>query len=161
MIHGLSPGPLLFINSVELVYSVFAACLIANVIMLLMEFFGIRIFVRLLLIPKYYLMPVILVLCAVGAYALNNRLFDVQIIFYFGIVGYLMAKLKLPLAPFILAFILGPLVETNLLRGMMMTDGSFLPFLTRPLSGFFLGTTAVILAACAIRETRRIMRQRP
>ena len=157
MIHGLTPGPLLFINSVDLVYSVFAACLVVNVMMLCVEFYFIRGFVRLLLVPKYILMPIILVMCTVGAYALNNRLFDVQSIFYFGIVGYLMSKFRVSVAPLILGFILGNLVETNLLRGMMMTDGSFIPFLTRPLSGFFLAVTVILLMYSIIKELRRAL----
>ncbi len=155
MIHGLTPGPLLFTTSADLVYGIFAACLIANVMMILLEFFGIRIFVRMLLIPKYILMPIILVLCTVGAYAVNSRAFDVQSILLFGIVGYLMSKFRLPVAPFILSFILGNLVETNLRRGLMMTDGSFLPFINRPLSGAFLAVTVIVLAVCTVREVQR------
>lgn len=138
LIHGLTPGPLLFKTNADFVYGIFAACLVANVIMLFLEFFGLRIYVKLLKVPKYILLPVIMVMCAVGAYAVNSRVFDLQSILFFGLVGYLMNKGNLPIAPAILSFILCPLVETNLRRGLMLTEGSFLAFFTRPISLFFL-----------------------
>ncbi len=160
MIHGLNPGPLLFTTSAELVYAIFAACIVCNFLMIIFEFFGIRIFIRMLMIPKYILMPVILVLCTVGSYAVNSRTFDAQSIVLFGVIGYLMSKLKMPVAPFILSFILGNLVETNLRRGLMMTDGSFTPFITRPLSGAFLLITVVVLLLSSYREVKRFRRSR-
>ncbi len=155
MIHGLTPGPLLFTTSAELVYTIFAACLVANVIMIITEFFGIRIFVKMLLIPKYILMPIIIAMCTVGAYAVANRAFDVQSILGFGILGYLMSKLKMPLAPFILAFILGTTVETNFRRGLMMTDGNYLPFITRPIAAVFMAITCIVLVTCVWKEWKR------
>lgn len=138
MIHGLTPGPLLFKTNADFVYGIFAACLVANVIMLLLEFFGLRIYVKLLKIPKYLLMPVIIVLCTVGAFSVNSQVFNVWCILLFGVIGYLMVKGGLPIAPAILGFILGPLVETNLRRGLMLTEGSFLGFLERPIALTFL-----------------------
>ena len=138
MIHGLTPGPLLFTQSADLVYTIFAVCILANVIMLILELGGMRIFIKLLSIPKHILLPIVLVLCTVGAFATNNRIFDVQSIILFGILGYLMSKFKLPVAPFILSFILGDLVETNLRRGLMLTKGSFWEFFTHPIAAVFM-----------------------
>ena len=81
MLHGIMPGPLLFENSGDLVYAIFAALIIANFAMLAMEYFGMRMFVRLLKIPKRYLLPVIIALCVVGSFGLNNRIFDVMVTF--------------------------------------------------------------------------------
>lgn len=152
MIHGLTPGPLLFTEAGPLVYSIFAACIIANFVMLILELFGMRIFVRLLSIPKYILLPLVLVLCTVGAFATNNRMFDAQSILFFGIIGYLMSKFKLPVAPFILSFILCDLVETNLRRGLQFTGGSFLAFFERPIAAVFMILAIVFLAWTIIKN---------
>lgn len=154
MIHGLTPGPLLFTTSGDLVYSIFAACIIANVFMLICELFGMRIFVKLLSIPKYILLPLVLVLCTVGAFATNNRIFDAQSIVLFGVLGYLMSKLKLPVAPFILSFILGELVETNLRRGLMLTNGNFLAFFTHPIATFFMAIAVIFIAWNIFKQFR-------
>ena len=151
MIHGLTPGPLLFTTSGNLVYSIFAACIIANVCMLILELFGMRIFVRLLSIPKYILLPAVLILCTVGAFATNNRMFDAQSIIFFGVIGYLMSKLKLPVAPFILAFILGELVETNLRRGLQATNGSFLAFFTHPIAAVFMAIAIIVVLYSVVK----------
>lgn len=146
LIHGLTPGPLLFKTNADFVYGIFAACLVANVIMLIMEFFGMRIFVKLLKIPKHFLLPVILVLCVVGSYAVNSNPFDAQSILFFGLLGYAMNKGKVPMPPAILGFILGPLVETNLRRGLMFTEGSFWAFFTKPIAlGFLLAAIVALV----------------
>ena len=87
LIHGLSAGPLLFVKNADVVYGIFAACMVCDLIMLIVEWTCIKGFVQILKVPKHILMPLILVLCAVGAYATNNRVFDVQSIIVFGVVG--------------------------------------------------------------------------
>lgn len=154
LIHGLTPGPLLFKTSAEFVYGIFAACLVANVIMLFLEFFGLRIYVKLLKVPKYILLPIIVVMCVVGAFSVNSRMFDAESILLFGLIGYLMYKAKLPLAPAVLSFILCPLIETNLRRGLMLTEGSFLEFFTRPISLFFLLAAAAALIIPLLKTFR-------
>lgn len=145
VLHGLQPGPLLIQNSGDIVYGIFAALLIANVFMALFLFLGMKGFVRLLSIPGYILLPIILVLCVVGAYGVNNRLFDVGALIFFGVIGYLMIKFGFPLTPLVLGFILGPLLETNLRRGLMLSQGDFMPFLTSPIAATFLSITIVSL----------------
>ena len=138
MIHGIQPGPLLFTTQGVLVYTIFSALILSTFMMLICEFYGLRIFVKLLAVPKYILLPIILVLCVVGAFGLGNRIFDMWTILIFGMVGYGFVKLGIPQPPFIIGFILGPMAETNLRRGLMLSDGSFLGFLTSPISGAFL-----------------------
>lgn len=152
MIHGLTPGPLLFKTNGALVYSIFAACIVANLVMLILELVGMRVFVKLLSIPKYILLPAVLVLCTIGAFAANNRMFDAQTILFFGVLGYLMSKAKLPVAPFILSFILGDLVETNLRRGLQFTDGSFLAFFKSPIAAVFMVIAIAFIAWTAISK---------
>ncbi|WP_227937374.1 tripartite tricarboxylate transporter permease [Alkalihalobacillus deserti] len=138
VIHGLTPGPLLFQNNGDIVYGIFAALIIANFAMIAFLYWGMRVFTRVLSIPQYILLPIIMVLCVVGAIGVNNRLFDAGALLFFGVLGYLMLKFKFPVAPVILGFILGPLLETNLRRGLMYTKGDFLPFLTQPIAALFL-----------------------
>lgn len=146
MIHGIQPGPMLFITQGELVYTIFAALLLSAVLMLVLEFYGLRIFIRLLAIPKHILLPVILVLCAVGAFGLASRTFDIWTILGFGVLGYAFVKGGVPTAPFIIGFILGPMAETNLRRGLQLSEGNFSGFLTNPISGVFLGLAALSIA---------------
>ena len=138
MIHGITPGPLLFRTEGKLVYGIFTALIVANIMMLIVEYLGMRVFIRILSVPKNLLLPIVMIFCTVGAYANNNRVFDVVVMMLFGLLGYGMKKMKLPQAPIILAFILCPTVETNLRRGLMKSQGSFLPFLTSPISCIFL-----------------------
>ena len=138
MIHGITPGPLLFRTEGTLVYGIFAALIVANIMMLIVEYLGMRVFIRILSVPKNLLLPIVMIFCTVGAYANNNRVFDVVVMMLFGLLGYGLKKMKLPQAPIILAFILCPTVETNLRRGLMKSQGSFLPFLTSPISCIFL-----------------------
>lgn len=145
LIHGLSAGPLLFVKNADVVYGIFAACMICITLMLLIEFFGIKAFVQLLKIPKHILMPLILVLCCVGAYATNNRIFDVQSILLFGLVGYLYHKFRLPTTPFVLCFLIGKMLETYLRRGIMQYK-SFGAFFQRPIfDAFFFVAIGVVV----------------
>ena len=136
LIHGLAAGPLLFVKNADVVYGIFAACIVCAIIMLIVEWTCIKGFVQVLKVPKHILLPLILVLCAVGAYAANNRIFDVQSIVLFGIVGYLYKKFKLPTTPFVLCFLVGNMTETYLRRGIM-TYKSFGAFFSRPIFDIF------------------------
>jgi putative tricarboxylic transport membrane protein len=138
IIHGIQPGPLFFSQHPTVVYGIFAALIIANIAMIILMLSGMRFFIRLLSIPQHILLPIIITLCVVGAFGVNNRLFDAGALVFFGILGYIFIKFKFPLTPIILGFILGPILETSLRRGLMLTDGNFLPFLTKPIAAFFL-----------------------
>ncbi|MGO4887561.1 tripartite tricarboxylate transporter permease [Anaerobacillus sp. MEB173] len=151
VIHGLTPGPLLFQNNGDVVYGIFAALIIANIAMIAFLYWGMRVFTRVLSIPQYILLPIIIVLCVVGAIGVNNRMFDAGALLFFGILGYMLLKFKFPVAPIILGFILGPLLETNLRRGLMYTKGEFLPFLTQPIAAVFL-SLAVLSIILKIRD---------
>lgn len=145
MLHGITPGPLLFSTNAVTIYTIFAALIVGNILMIVIEYFGMPFFLKLLNIPKHVLFPVIMVLCAIGAYGVNNRIFDVGTIILFACIGYAFKKFKYPVPPFILGFILEPIVEKNLLRAMQLTKGSFIPFFTRPVSCIFLVITIVYM----------------
>jgi len=110
---------------------------VAHFFMLGIQLYGIKLFVRLTRIPLYILIPSILVLCSVGSFSIHNRFFDIWVLFIFGLLGYLMFKVKIPLAPMILGVILGPMAETNFRRALM-TDPDLTLFLTRPISLAFI-----------------------
>lgn len=159
LIHGLAAGPLLFVKNADVVYGIFAACMVCALIMLLVEWTCIKGFVQVLKVPKHILLPLILVLCAVGAYATNNRIFDVQSIMIFGIVGYLYHKLKLPTTPFVLCFLIGEMLETYLRRGLMLYK-SFGAFFTRPIFDVFFFIAIAILCWSVFKEVRGMIRKK-
>ena len=150
-IHGISPGPLVFTKSGEYIYGIFIALIIANIFMLITERAGLRTFVRLLDIPKYYLLPIVLVCCIIGAYCNKFTVFDVYCVFIFGVIGTLFKFLKIPATPLIIGFILGNMTETNFRQALMQTGGSWSIFVTRPISLIFL-LVAVVSVAMTIRK---------
>lgn len=158
VIHGITPGPLLFTTSGDIVYGIFAAMVIASIMMLIVQMFGLRIFAKILEVPKYYLMPVIIVLCVIGAFGLNNRLFDAWCIMFFGIIGYLMTKFEVPLPPMILGFVLGEIVETNLRRALMYSNDSISAFFTTPICATFLALS-VLSIVLAVRKNKQSNRK--
>ncbi|MDR5694817.1 MAG: tripartite tricarboxylate transporter permease [Armatimonadota bacterium] len=137
IIHGIQPGPLFISNKPDLAYGMFAAYFLATAATVLIEAGLLRVLIRIIGVPFQFLVPVILVLGAIGAYALNNLIANVWTFFLFGILGYLMVKFEFPLAPLILGVILGDQIEVNLIRAIM-TEPNLLLFLTRPISGLFL-----------------------
>ncbi len=144
-IHGIQSGPLFIQQNPQLAYGIFAAYLIAHPLMVLIVALAARFMLRIVTVPKAALFPVVLVLCVIGAYALNNTMQNVYILLAFGLVGYAMVKFGFPLAPFILGVILGDQIEINLIRAIM-TDSNPWLFLTRPISGALLALSAASLA---------------
>lgn len=149
-IHNLTPGPLLIKENPTLVYSVFIAFMVAVVIMFLMMLGGSRVFPRLLRIRKSYLLPAIMVAAIVGCYNLQYSTKDIWMAVIFGFVGYVLLKYKYPLTPVVIGLILGGKFEQQLRLGITQSDGSLLPFLTRPISLFFL-LAAVASIVVAVR----------
>lgn len=135
MIYGLRPGPLMFVGvSGELVRGLFAIGIITQLMLVPIGLLAIRAFGKVFKLPNSVIMPMILLFCIVGSYALNFSMFDVGAMFLFGILGFYMERNGIPLPPLVLAIILGPLIERNLRLGLMQTGGNLLPFFTRPIS---------------------------
>lgn len=149
MVHGISVGPRLILEHPELVYGIFISMILAATMMLLLALWGMRILLRITDVPKHILVPVVLAFSLVGVFALNNRLTDVYILFFAGLLGYILKKLDYPLAPLILGVILAPIAETNLRRALMTNDQWTL-FFTRPISLLLL-----VLAVLSIFFTLR------
>lgn len=135
--HRLQPGPLLFKNRPEVAWIIMATMLVANVFMFVFMLLTAKTLAKMVRIPRSLLMPTILVFCVVGSYVLANRMFDVWVTLIFGVVGFVMERMKIPLAPFVIGFVLGPLAEENLLNGLMGSGGSWSPIVTRPMSLVF------------------------
>jgi putative tricarboxylic transport membrane protein len=156
-IHGIQSGPLFISQNATLAYGMFAAYIVAHALVLALLLPGVRWMLKIVTIPKAILFPVVIVLCVVGAYALNNTLDNVYILLAFGLFGYGMVKFGFPLAPFILGVILGDQIEVNLIRAIM-SDSDPWQFITRPISGGLL-LAALLSFAAALWQHRR-MKQR-
>ena len=140
-VYGLEPGPLLFQKNPDFVWTVIASLYVGNVILLILNLPLIGLWVRLTRIPYGILGPLILLLCFLGTYTVRNSMFDVAVSLVLGVVGYVLRKYQWPLAPLVLSFILGPLLEKNLIQALSMSGGSPLIFVQRGL------TLALIVAA--------------
>jgi putative tricarboxylic transport membrane protein len=154
MVHDIAPGPLIFQKNGVVVYGVFIAMVIASFAMLILEFGGIRLFLRLLKTPKQYLFPVVVVLCAVGAIGDSNRIFDMWGMLLFDLVGCGMKAVGVPLTPMILGFILGPMFETNLRRSSQLFAQDGFSLFYRPIALIFLIVTAIMIIM-NIRSSRK------
>lgn len=155
MLQGLRPGPLLFKDNAELVYAIFAGMFLANIIFLLFGLFAIKYIARVINIPKPILTPIIFVLCIVGSYSINNSLFDLLVMMFFGVLGYLMDKFKFPVSPIVLALILGPMVEGEFRRSLLLSSGSFSIFFTRPICLAILILTVFSVVGAYIQQRKK------
>ena len=136
-IQGLQPGPLLFKNHAPLVYSVFLGMFVANIAMCVWGLSCIRIFTKVLSIPKAVLVPFIFLFCVVGSYAMANNFFDVATMLVFGIIGYFLNKVEISTSPAVLGLILGPMAESHFRRALLMAKGNYKTFVSTPITWVF------------------------
>lgn len=155
MIHGLQPGPLLLKENPDLFWGVITSMYIGNIMLLVLNLPLIGIWVQILKIPYRILFPLIILFCVIGAYSINKSIVDVGIMVFFGIVGYLMRKFKYEGAPLVLAYVLGPMIEKNLRQSLIIADGSFFIFFTRPISATALIICLILLIGSCIPLFRR------
>ncbi|MBV5346378.1 MAG: tripartite tricarboxylate transporter permease, partial [Rhodoferax sp.] len=113
---------------------IIAISMVSTLAVFILSLMWTRQMVKILLIPRYVLMPAVFIICVTGAYALSGRIFDIYVMFAFGLLGVLLNELDYPVAPLVLGFILGPMAEDNFRRGLMITAGDPSPFFTRPIS---------------------------
>lgn len=144
-IHGLQPGPLLFKNSADIVYSIFASMTLSSLAMLIIMFVCLKYIVKLLNLPQNILMPIIMVLCVVGAFSNNSRVFEIYVFLIAGIVGKCLEMVDYPQAPVLLGFLLGGYTEKYLRRGLQMTDGSLSAFMSYPIATAFIVLSVIFL----------------
>jgi TctA family transporter len=141
---GLNPGPTLMLDQPEMLYAIFIVFMIANIVMLPLGWVAIKLFRHVLKVPREVLMPLILMACVVGSFAMNNTLFGVGIMLIMGIIAYFMEENGFPIAPAILGLVLGGLVENNFMTSMMKANGNLLAFFERPISA---GLGVIVVAA--------------
>jgi putative tricarboxylic transport membrane protein len=157
IIQGIQPGPTVVTSQPALFWGIIVSMWIGNVFLVILNLPLIGIWVRMISVPYHLLYPVILVLCAIGVFSLNNSAFDVYLMALFGLLGYVFAKLECEPAPMLLGFLLGPMMEEYLRRAMLLSRGDPMTFLTRPISATMLALAVVALflvLSPAFRKTR-------
>jgi putative tricarboxylic transport membrane protein len=162
MIHGLVPGPMLFSTNGDFVTAFFIVMLITTGLHLVIARLGMPLFIQAIRIPNNVLFPVVLLLCFTGVYVATNKVFDLYVMLGFGVLGYGMNKFGYPIAPLLIGFILGPLVEIGLRQSLILSRGSLWIFVERPVSAVFLSLAVVTLiwvAVGGVRQNARLRRQ--
>lgn len=138
MMQGLTPGPMLFKEHGDIIYGIFISIVLSSLMLLILGKISIRFFTKISNIPQAIFFPVILIFCIFGTYAVNEQIFDVLLLFIFGIFGFGMRYFDIPPAPFLIGFILSPLFENNLRRSLRMSDGDYSIFFSKPISAIFI-----------------------
>lgn len=162
MIHDIQPGPTLFMIHSDVVWAMIAACFVANVMMFLVMSFSVGLVARIASLPKTKLLPIVMVFCIIGSFALDNTYFDVWVMLGCGLLGFALERARYPLGPFVIGFVLAPLMEQKLRSGLMMSAGSLAPIVERPISlVFFLCAVGLLVwpPVSAWRRRARATRQ--
>ena len=148
-LHGVRPGPLLMLEFPNYIWEVTAMFILASLAMLILGLSLVRTMVKILMVPRPILMPIVLVLCVIGSFAISVRIFDIWVMLAFGLLGYPMRKYNYPAAPLVLGVILGDMADVNLRRALIRTAGDVTPFFTRPISLILVAITLFTILARA------------
>lgn len=143
MVQGLTPGPLVFSESPDTVYNVYAGLILCNIALVAITLLTWRIFKKICSVSTSIIFPCVCLFCVVGVYALSSSLVDVWVMLFFSVVGYLLTKFKFPLPTVIIGFILSPLFEKNFRRALVLSKGSFATFFSSPLCIAFWAATII------------------
>ncbi len=154
LIHGLAPGPMLFIEHKVEVYTVYLAIGVAYISVVLIQYFGIRLFVKILRVPPHILAVGILVVCTIGTFAIRNSFLDVYVMTGVGLIGYLLNRFRIPVTPIVLGLVLGGSLEREFRTAMILSEGSLDIFYTSPLVLFFFGLVIAVLTFQLVGERR-------
>lgn len=160
IIHGIQPGPMLMIQHPRFIYEVVAMTTLASVTILLFGLFGVRPLLQVLRVKRSILMPIVFLLCTVGAFASASRLFDVYAMLAIGIGAFFLRRRGYEMAPFVLGLVLGPLLDKSLRRGLVLSDGSMAPFFTRPICMGFAAITIFMILLYVPPFKRGVLRLR-
>ncbi len=145
LIHGITPGPTLINQHPDLFWGLIASMYIANMLLLIINLPLVGIFASVLRTPIHILMPIIAIITLTGAYAVNNSIFDLGLLLFFGVLGVFMKIAGFEMAPLVIGIVLGPIMEPGLIQGLIVSNGSILALFTRPLSGTLLGIAVLII----------------
>jgi putative tricarboxylic transport membrane protein len=157
LVHGLQPGPMLFMNQPKLMYSIFIAMYLANIFMLFAGLGVAKVFSNFAKVRYSLIGPCIFLFAAIGSFGIRNDLMDLWIMLFFGVIGYFMNKYGYPLAPMIIGLVLGPLTEISLRRGLRMTDFQLAPFFFRPIAGGILIIAIISILYGIFRKKPKVM----
>lgn len=138
LMQGLAPGPQLFVDYADVMYTLMLGFILVNIVMFIIGSSSIRLFIKITAVPIKVLLPILLTLSFVGAYAVNNSVFDVRIMLLFGVIGFFLPKFGFPVVPMLLGMILGPIAERALRQSMILSDGSPMIFITNPIALLFI-----------------------
>lgn len=156
MIHGLQPGPVMFQNNLTMIYALFIGIMASSVLLFIIGKIGIRMFRRIADIPKSLMFPMVLVLCIFGSYAINNSMFDIAVMLATGFLGYFMLRFGIPAAPFLIAFILGPILENTFRQSLLMGGGDYTIFFRSTINWIFwtltVGSLVLIIYQTVIKR---------
>ena len=155
MIHGLTPGPLLMSKNPDLFWGVITSMYLGNMMLLVLNLPLIPMWVKVLKIPYPILFPFILLFCLIGVYTINNNVFDIYLMILFGFFGYITRKFEFEGAPFILAVVLGPMMEKAFRQSLIMSRGNFSIFVSRPISGVIFGIAILLLVLPIVAKAKR------
>ncbi|MDX6748766.1 tripartite tricarboxylate transporter permease [Geminicoccaceae bacterium 1502E] len=147
ILHGVTPGPLLFQNNPDIFYSILVSCLLSAIMIYFAVIMLARPMLVLVRVPSAYLLPAIFVFCILGAYGSSGRFYDVWVMLGFGVLGFVMERARVPLAPFAIGYVLAPLAETNLRTGLMISGGSFAPLWSSPVNLAMMAVALLIFLA--------------
>jgi putative tricarboxylic transport membrane protein len=155
IIHGVQPGPMLMVNQPQFAYDVVAITLIATLCILIFGLVMVRPLMWVLRVPRAIIMPIVFVLCTVGAYAIASRVFDIWVMLVVGAVCFALRRRGYPVAPFVLGIVLGDIVDKSLRRGLVISDGDLTPFFSRPIAGV-LAAVVILTLLAQIPAVRRL-----
>jgi putative tricarboxylic transport membrane protein len=156
MMNGLIPGPSLFVEQPRFIWAVIASFFVGNLILLVLSLPFIPLWVAVLKVPRAILVAIVLAMCVIGAYSINNSVFDIGLMLFFGVIGYLFKKTDVPLAPLVLTFVLAPLMERSLRQSLEMSQGEFGILFSRPISASLLVISIVVLIVSTMRAVRAV-----
>jgi putative tricarboxylic transport membrane protein len=154
MIHGIVPGPQVMTKQPELFWGMIASMWVGNLMLVVINLPMVGVWVRLLRVPYRMLFPAIIIFCAIGVYSINNSAFDIVMTGLFGVIGYWLVKHDFEPAPMLLGFVLGPMLEENLRRAMLIARGDPSTFVTRPISGGLIALAVLLLALAVLPMLR-------
>jgi TctA family transporter len=154
-IHNIQPGPQVMTSNPELFWGLIASMWIGNAMLIILNLPLIGIWIKLLTVPYRYLFPSIVLFCAIGVYSTNNNTWDIWVVGVFGIIGYVFNKLRLEPAPLLLGLILGPMMEENLRRALLLSRGDWSTFITRPLSAGLLVVSLLMLLVVLLPAVKK------
>lgn len=154
IMHQIQPGPLLFQTNGDLVWSLMTGYIIANIVMFLIMIFSARGLAKVININRAYLIPIVFAFCLIGAYAPSNRMFDVWVVIGFGVLGFILDRAKFPIGPFVIGYVLAGIMESELRSGLQMSEGSFVPMITRPIAASFTIVSVAFLIYSVYQEWR-------